>query len=122
MKIRGLSLALVAVLLLPLGVATAAEPNEPLIIVACRACHSTESGKNLLGPSLFGVMGRKAGSAPGFDFSPALKGSGKTWDQATLSRYLADPAADVPGTTMRFAGVKSDFMLKGLLEYLARLK
>jgi cytochrome c2 len=66
----------------------------------CSACHSNQPGVNGIGPSLAGVAGRKAGSLAGFDFTPALQGSGLTWDAATFIQFLADPSKLVPGTAM----------------------
>jgi len=62
----------------------------------CRACHAIEAGKNTVGPSLFGVVGRKAASVEKFAYSKSLKEAadkGLTWDEANLMEYLADPAA-----------------------------
>src|SRR5690349_12799203 len=59
----------------------------------CGLCHDTAAGKNRVGPSLFGVVGRKAGTVDGFHYSDPNKGSGITWDEATLEKYLTDPRA-----------------------------
>ena len=74
----------------------------------CAVCHSLEPGKNLVGPSLAGVVGRKAGTEPGYDYSPAMKQGGFVWDPATLDSYLTDPQKIVPGNKMPFAGLKTD--------------
>ncbi len=74
----------------------------------CAVCHSLEPGKNLVGPSLAGVVGRKAGTEPDYDYSPAMKQSGLTWNPATLDSYLADPQKIVPGNKMPFPGLKTD--------------
>lgn len=71
----------------------------------CMACHSAEKGVNEVGPSLHGVVGRKAGSVPGFAYSPANKKSGITWNEAELFVYLKAPRELVPGTYMTFAGL-----------------
>ena len=76
----------------------------PASFAACAACHSVD-GTNGLGPSLKGVVGRKAGTAAGFTFSPAMKRSGLTWDEKTLDSFLADPQKVVAGNTMPFPGV-----------------
>ena len=67
---------------------------------ACQACHSID--ENDLGPKHRGVVGRPAGSIADYAYSPALKGSGLTWDEATLDRWLTNPSALVPGTKMFF--------------------
>jgi len=67
----------------------------------CSACHTlAEGGSALSGPNLWGVMGTRGGSRPGFEFSPALKGADITWTADRMDRFLADPATDVPGTRM----------------------
>lgn len=58
----------------------------------CSICHSPQAGRNMVGPSLFGIVGRQAGTIAGFHYSPANKESGLTWDAATLDRYLTSPA------------------------------
>jgi len=75
----------------------------------CMACHSVAKGKNGLGPGLFGVVGRKAGTAEGFNnYSPAMKKADVTWTEENLSKYLADPKGFVPGNRMIFVGLKKD--------------
>lgn len=71
----------------------------------CKACHQIgETAKNGVGPVLNGVIGRKAGSVPGYSYSAANKDSGITWDEATFREYIKDPKAKVPGTKMIYAG------------------
>jgi cytochrome c len=73
----------------------------------CRACHEIGDGaQNLVGPVLNGVVGRKSGSYPGYPYSDANKNSGITWDEPTLTEYLKNPRATVPGTKMLFPGLK----------------
>jgi cytochrome c len=84
----------------------------------CKACHTLEAGKNRVGPSLHGIIGRAAGTAEGFKYSDAMKNSGITWDEATLDTYLKDPKKMVPGTKMTFAGLKKEDEIKDLLAYL----
>ena len=67
---------------------------------ACAACHSID--ENDVGPKHRGVVGRHAGSVPDYNYSPALKRSGLTWDEVTLDRWLINPSALVPGTKMFF--------------------
>src|ERR1700694_284372 len=69
----------------------------------CSSCHTTEVGKNGFGPSLAGVLGRKAGSLAGFNFSPAMAQAGLTWDEKTLDLFLTSSTKEVPGTSMSVA-------------------
>ena len=88
----------------------------------CSACHSVKPGKKGLGPSLFGVVGRKAGTAKGFRFSTAMKKSKLTWDEATLDKYLKKPRKLVKGTRMAFAGLKKKKDRDNVIAYLKTLK
>src|SRR5215470_11835572 len=72
----------------------------------CAACHSNQAGMNKIGPSLAGVVGRKAGSIPGFHYSSAMQQSTIVWDEASLDAFLTDPAKFVPGTRMNFVGLR----------------
>jgi cytochrome c len=75
----------------------------------CKACHQVgETAKNVIGPKLNGIVGRAAGADADFKYSDAMKNSGLTWDEATLTEYLKNPKAKVPGTKMAFAGLKDD--------------
>ncbi|AKH43658.1 cytochrome c2 [Altererythrobacter atlanticus] len=101
--------------------AAAAPSGPPQAFVQCSVCHSTEPGKNGIGPSLAGIYGTKAGEVAGFKFSPAMLESGLTWDEATLDRYLKDPRKVVPGTIMGFGGVKDDAKRKAIVDYVKSL-
>jgi len=85
----------------------------------CQACHSLEPGKNMLGPSLGGIVGRKAGGEPSYAYSPAMKQAGIVWDRATLDAYLADPEKVVPGNKMPFPGLKTDQDRADLIAFLS---
>ena len=72
--------------------------------IRCRVCHTVERGEpNRVGPNLFGVVGRKAATVAGFNYSDPMKGSNITWDDAALNRYIQDPPGTVPGNKMRLA-------------------
>lgn len=67
----------------------------------CSVCHSIDKGgRNGVGPNLYHVLGRKAGSVPGFNYSPALKNAGISWDEKSLDAYLASPQKKLPGSRM----------------------
>ena len=103
-------------------VAMADGPAKPIAFAACAACHSVSAGQNGIGPSLAGVFGRKAASSTGFDYSAAMKASGKTWDEATLDNFLTSPMAAVPGTRMTYMGQTDPAKRKAVIEYLKTLK
>ncbi len=88
----------------------------------CSICHSAAAGKNAIGPSLFGVVGRKSASEPGFSYSEAMKKADKTWDAATLDTYLTNPKALVPGTKMVFPGLPKPEDRENVIAYLSTLK
>jgi cytochrome c len=88
------------------------------VFAQCKICHSLEAGKNMVGPSLHGLIGRKAGSVVGYAYSPAMKNSNVTWTDDTLSKYLSDPKAFIPGDKMAFAGINDPTKLGDLLAYL----
>src|SRR3954462_14848102 len=72
----------------------------------CLPCHRVgEGAKNLVGPELNGLEGRKSGSVEGYSYSEANKNSGITWDEAVFKEYITNPRAKIPGTKMVFAGI-----------------
>ena len=96
--------------------------GEKLFKSQCTICHSAQPGKNMVGPSLFGIAGRAAGGVAGFTYSDGNKNSGMIWDQATLDRFLAAPRATIPGTKMGYGGVKNEQQRRDLIAYLATLR
>jgi cytochrome c len=84
----------------------------------CAICHELKPGVNKLGPSLYGVFGRKAGTVAGFAYSPAMKSAKITWSAATLDRYVTSPAKMVPGNKMGFAGLAAPADRANLIAYL----
>ena len=86
----------------------------------CMACHQLgPDARDSVGPVLNGVVGRKAGTVPGYPYSSATKSSGLVWDEHTLARYLQAPRDVVPGTKMAFAGLKKD---QDVADVIAHLK
>jgi cytochrome c len=88
----------------------------------CALCHTTEAGKNKVGPSLFGIVGRKSATLDNFNYSEAMKKFDHTWDEGTLDEYLADPRGMVPGTKMIFPGIKEKTERDDVIAYLETLK
>ena len=84
----------------------------------CAACHSLDGSGDFDGPTLKGVIGRKAGALDDYRYSAAMKRSGVTWDAATLDQYVADPQAFIPGNRMAFAGIADKTQREDLIAYL----
>jgi len=84
----------------------------------CMACHSLEAGKNKVGPSLHGIIGRKSGTEAGYNYSDAMKNANLTWDEATLDKYLTKPKEEVPGNKMPFPGLPKAEDRQNLIAYL----
>jgi cytochrome c len=118
-------LTVIAAGLLLAGSATAlaADPaaGEKIFKAQCGICHAVAAGQNRIGPTLFGVVGRPAGGVPGFNYTADHKKLGITWDAANLDKYLADPRAMVPDTSMIYAGLKDDARRADLVAYLETL-
>ena len=119
MKLLSLSIA-GAALIASVGAAAAQDAAAgEKVFAKCKICHQIgEGAKNMVGPVLNGVVGRKAGSYEGYHYSDANKNSGITWDEATLKEYLKDPKAKVPGTKMVFPGLQSDADIANVIAYL----
>ena len=85
----------------------------------CLPCHRVgPEAKNLVGPVLNGLEGRKSGTIEGYNYSEANKNSGITWNEATFKEYITDPRAKIPGTKMVFAGIKNENERANLWAYL----
>ena len=80
-----------------------------------------EGAGNRVGPHLNGLIGRKAGTVEGYNYSPANKNSGITWDEAVFREYIQNPRAKIPGTKMIYAGLKDEQKIKDLIAYLKTL-
>ena len=83
-------------------------------------CHSFVKNDNRLGPTLYGVVGRKAGTQEGYGYTDSLKSSGVTWDEATLDKWIADPDAAIPGNGMSppYSGLADADIRKKIVAYL----
>jgi cytochrome c len=89
----------------------------------CSLCHSaTSGGGTIVGPTLFGVVGRKAGSVADFNYSPAMKAAGFDWSEERLHDWVFGPAKVVPNNKMPYGGLKNPKQLDDLVAYLATLK
>jgi cytochrome c len=87
----------------------------------CAPCHAKDT-TNGIGPGLLGVIGRHAGSVPGFRYSRAMKNSGIVWDEKSLDAFITQPQKILPGTTMPFSGIPGQEERKDLIAYLEMLK
>ncbi len=89
------------------------------VFAVCKACHQIgENAKNVVGPTLNGLIGRKAGSVPGYSYSVANKDSGITWDESIFREYIKDPKAKIPGTKMIYVGLKDEQRTTDLIAFL----
>ena len=95
--------------------------NGRTAFAVCSACHSTDGSKRM-GPSLNGLIGRKAGSASDFNFSPAMRRSTIVWDAEALDKFLANPQYEIPGNRMPFSGIADGSKRADIAAYLATLK
>jgi cytochrome c len=116
---RGIICSAALIVALPtLAVAQDLE-NGKAVWNKCRACHQVgEGAKNLVGPVLNGLFGRKAGTIEGFNYSDANKSSGITWDEATFREYIKNPKAKIPNTKMVFVGLSDERDIEDLLAFL----
>lgn len=103
--------------------AAAAQEGDPVAgekaFGKCKACHTVEEGKNRVGPSLYGVVGREAGAIEGFRYSDAMQKADIVWDDENLHKYLENPKGFLPGNKMIFAGIKNPEERGNVIAYLA---
>jgi cytochrome c len=102
--------------------ASASADRGAQVAKQCLACHNFEEGQGpKVGPVLYGVVGRKIASAPGFNYSSALKSKNGNWDFNALNAWLTKPTAYAPGTSMIFAGLSNDKQRADVIAYLDTL-
>ena len=119
MSLRVVGLVLAGILLIAPSVHAQDVANGEDVFKKCRACHQVgEGAKNVVGPILNGIFGRKAGSIEGFKYSDANKDSGLTWDDKTFATYIKDPKAAMPGNKMAFVGIKDEKDVADLMAFL----
>lgn len=125
MKKTRLSIGL-TLLAMPVCATAAAPQADPAhggqIFARCSVCHTLGASGGKMGPSLNGVVGRKAGSVPGYVYSAAMAKSGLTWDATTLARFLQAPAKVVPGTKMAFPGLANPQDQADVVSYLKKYR
>lgn len=103
--------------------AAAAPLPKPPAFAVCGVCHKVADGeKSGIGPNLWGVSGRKAGTLAGFTYSPAMKASNITWTRDKIAAFVTDPKKMVPGTKMIYVGQKDPKVAAAIADYVASLK
>ena len=122
-KINSVAVLLVLAAAIVAPTAVGLPPGDPVrgekIYGRCFACHAIDRDRT--GPRHAGLFGRRAGSVPGFAYSPAMKragGNGLIWNDDTLDKFLQNPTKFIPGTRMTYAGIRSDQERADLLAYL----
>lgn len=94
-----------------------------IVYKRCAICHTLTPGSgSMIGPHLKGVVGRMSGGVPKYNYSPAMQKAKLTWDKTNLDRYLAKPAAVVPGNKMAYGGLYSPKDRGDLIAFLATQK
>lgn len=107
----------------PTAFAQTAAPAIPPSVRMCMVCHKTAAAdKSTIGPNLWQVGGRKAGTLPGYAYSPAMKSFAKPWTSERIDAFIADPKAVVPGTKMAYAGQRDASKRAEIVAYIMRLK
>ena len=104
------------------SIAYAADPVKgKKVFKKCVACHSLQEGKNKIGPSLYNLLGRKAGSVDGYKYSKAMKNSGVVWDEESLDKFLTKPRKFIKRTKMSFRGIKKKSLRDALISFFKQL-
>lgn len=123
MKRRCMNLGLVALVVAAVAMQSSAQGADlkrgALLFQTCAACHSVLGTG--VAPDLTGIVGQKAASRPGFDYSAAMRSSGLTWNVDTLRRFIRNPSQLVPGTRMNFPGYPAPADVDDVIAYLQTL-
>ena len=123
MEIRTITMSLAALMLVHgAALAQSGAARGEKVFEECRACHSVDGSPNAVGPSLKGVVGRKAATLDDFRYSPAMKRAAITWTRETLDAFIADPQKLVPANRMPYAGIVDAKSRADVIEYLSTLK
>ena len=106
------------IIILTVSIANTADPVKgKKVFKKCVACHSLQEGKNKIGPSLYNLLGRKAGSVDGYKYSKAMKNSDVVWDEESLDKFLTKPRKFIPKTKMSFRGIKKKSLRDDLISF-----
>ena len=107
------------IIILTVSIANTADPVKgKKVFKKCVACHSLQEGKNKIGPSLYNLLGRKAGSVEGYKYSKAMKNSDVVWDEESLDKFLTKPRKFIKKTKMSFRGIKKKSLRDDIISYL----
>jgi len=107
------------IIILTVSIANTADPVKgKKVFKKCVACHSLQEGKNKIGPSLYNLLGRKAGSVDGYKYSKAMKNSDVVWDEESLDKFLTKPRKFIKKTKMAFRGIKKKSLRDDIISYL----
>ncbi len=98
-----------------------AAKGQAVFLRTCGLCHAAQPGANRIGPSLYGVVGRKAGTEAGYSYSTAMKSANLVWTPQELDKYLTNPHSQVPGTKMTFPGLPDAAQRQDVIAYLQTL-
>ena len=111
-----------SILTIDSGIASRGDPiNGKKVFKKCVACHSLQEGKNKIGPSLYNLLGRKAGSVEGYKYSKAMKNSDVVWDEESLDKFLTKPRKFIKRTKMSFRGIKKKSLREDLISFFKNL-
>ena len=118
---KGFAVTSLIVMLPAIASAQDPESGKKVFEQQCSACHEIGPGaKNKVGPDLNGVVGRKAGTEAGYDYSEAMKKAGWVWDEAIFKEYITDPKKKLPGIKMLFPGIQDELNRDDLYAYISQ--